>query len=135
MTDKLAGLPTEVIRSINSCPPDVKETAFRNIIVCGGLTRLNGFSDFLNDHVSRAANVKTFRESLARYSRVRQMSKHNDFEVRSQVHPSADNAVFEGCSLIQSQEFFQRRFIDRATFDEFGSAIVRRHFYSFTKRP
>jgi actin-related protein len=128
---RFTGIAAEVLRSVNCCPTDVKERTFQNILVTGGLTNLTGFKAFLDEQMTRSVNTKTFRESLARSSKPSKSLVTEELRISSKMHPNPNNSVFEGCVLLQAQDFFEPRFVERSLFLEMGMSLVRRHFYAF----
>ena len=124
-------LPELIRNSINSCPIDVKETVMGNIIITGGLSNVTNFAEILNDHLTKIGNQKNFRKSILKFKNLENQKNNKDICVQTRIHSLGNNSVFRGCVQVQEFEFFQRKFIDKATFEEFGENVVRRHFYAF----
>lgn len=106
--DALVGLHQVVQKSILACDVDMRRELYGNLIVCGGTTLMQGFTERLNRELT----------TLAPLQKLKIIASNNSIE--------KSFSVWLGGSILGSLGSFQQMWVSKEEFGEYGRNIVER---------
>jgi actin-related protein 6 len=102
------GIVEAIVESIRSCPPELQEPLYGNVILIGGNVLLRGFKERVESELRQLAPV--------------------DFPVRVVTPEDPVIAAWCGAALYASSALLPQLAVTRREWDEFGFTICKRKF-------
>jgi actin-related protein len=99
------GIQDVTYNSIMKCDMDIRKSFYTNILLSGGTTMFPGFPDRLKKEITALA-PSTMKVNVAR--------------------PDRKYSVWIGGSILASQQRFQKLWISKKEYNEYGPTIVHR---------
>ncbi|VDM77877.1 unnamed protein product [Strongylus vulgaris] len=103
------GIHTEIYQTIKNCPIDVRKDLYANIVLSGGNTLFPGIANRLERELQRLVPETT--------------------KIRIIAQPERKYSVWIGASIISSMQAFQKLWISKQDYNEYGPHIVHRKCY------
>lgn len=107
--EKYPGIHEAVYNSIMKCGTHIQKDLFENIVLCGGTTTFPGFAERLQKELTKLA-PKTMK-------------------IKLNVRPERKYGVWIGASSIATLSTFNKMWILKKEYEEFGPSIVHRKCY------
>lgn len=107
-------------------------SVYKKIVLTGGNSILPGFEERLKMNINKELNTKKIRTSLL--SKTTILNKYyqpNTFDININTHKDTAYSAWKGAALLSEEKQFDRKFITKELFEEFGDSIVRRNFFAF----
>uniref|UniRef100_A0A8C4N5Q4 Actin like 7A n=1 Tax=Eptatretus burgeri TaxID=7764 RepID=A0A8C4N5Q4_EPTBU len=105
----IAGLPQLFDTCMRQCDVTVVQPLMENVVLCGGSTLLKGYPERLADDIWRLSGDPAHLKTI--------------------LHPEAENAVWQGGSILASLRAFQPLWVHRQEYHESGPFVVHRKCY------
>lgn len=99
------GIHNEIFNSIKKCDQDIQNILFSNIVLSGGNSMFDGFSERITKEING-------------------IMKNNDISVNVICPEGRKNGAWIGGSIFSSNELFSKMVINRNEYDEVGGQIV-----------
>ncbi|PIC36868.1 hypothetical protein B9Z55_015706 [Caenorhabditis nigoni] len=106
---KSAGIHQTIYNSIMKCDIAIRKDLYANIVLSGGSTMYPGIADRMQKEITTLAPSAVKTKIIA--------------------PPERKNSVWFGGSIVASLNTFQRMWILKAEYDEWGSSIIHRTFH------
>uniref|UniRef100_UPI00358F1AFE actin, cytoplasmic A3-like n=1 Tax=Myxine glutinosa TaxID=7769 RepID=UPI00358F1AFE len=105
----IEGLPQLFHTSMRQCDSTVVPLLMENVILAGGSTLLKGYPERMADDICRLSS--------------------NPSRLKTFLHPEAENAVWQGGSILASLKAFQTMWVHQQDYNESGPFVVHRKCY------
>ena len=106
------GVHEMIFEALYECDIDVRADLFRNVILSGGVTLMNGFVDRFSKELKELLRLKGV--------------KRTDWRAKVVAPPERKNSTWIGGSILASLSTFQDMWITDEEYDEYGVNIVHR---------
>ena len=108
--EKSVGIHETLVNSIMKCDVDIRKDLYANIVLSGGNTLFPGITDRMQKEMTALAP--------------------SNMKINIIAPPERKYSVWIGGSILASLSTFQNKWISKQEYDEFGSSIVHRKWFT-----